>query len=46
MKAEVTTRLSPKAVVVASGGFQADIDWLTRAWGPACEKFPDPRHTL
>ncbi|MGI9452528.1 MAG: FAD-dependent tricarballylate dehydrogenase TcuA [Geminicoccaceae bacterium] len=27
-------RLSPKAVVVASGGFQADLDWLTRAWGP------------
>lgn len=24
-------QISPKAVVVASGGFQADIDWLTRA---------------
>ncbi|MGI9505837.1 MAG: FAD-dependent tricarballylate dehydrogenase TcuA, partial [Geminicoccaceae bacterium] len=32
-------RLSPKAVVVASGGFQADIDWLTRAWGPAAKNF-------
>ncbi|MBC6406185.1 MAG: FAD-dependent tricarballylate dehydrogenase TcuA [Rhodospirillales bacterium] len=31
--------LSPKAVVVASGGFQADIDWLTRAWGPAAQNF-------
>lgn len=32
-------RLCPKAVVVASGGFQADTDWLTRAWGPAAENF-------
>ena len=32
-------RLSPKAVVVASGGFQADIDWLARAWGPAARNF-------
>jgi tricarballylate dehydrogenase len=32
-------RLSPKAVIVASGGFQADIDWLTRAWGPAAQNF-------
>ena len=31
--------ISPKAVVVASGGFQADIDWLTRAWGPAAQNF-------
>jgi tricarballylate dehydrogenase len=32
-------RLSPKAVIIASGGFQADIDWLTRAWGPAAQNF-------
>lgn len=32
-------RISPKAVVVASGGFQADTDWLTRAWGPAAKNF-------
>ncbi len=31
--------ISPKAVVVASGGFQADIDWLARAWGPAARNF-------
>ena len=31
--------LSPKSVVVASGGFQADTDWLARAWGPAAENF-------
>ena len=32
-------RIEPKAVVVASGGFQADTEWLTRAWGPAAENF-------
>ena len=31
--------LSPRAVVVASGGFQADIDWLVRAWGEAARNF-------
>ena len=43
---EVTARLgqrehrfTPGAVVVASGGFQADIDWLARAWGPAARNF-------
>lgn len=28
-----------RAYVVASGGFQADIDWLARAWGPAARNF-------
>lgn len=32
-------RISPKSVVVASGGFQADTEWLTRAWGPAAQNF-------
>ena len=32
-------RIEPKAVVVASGGFQADTDWLARAWGPAAKNF-------
>ncbi|KUF11084.1 FAD-dependent tricarballylate dehydrogenase TcuA [Pseudoponticoccus marisrubri] len=32
-------RLSPKSVVVAAGGFQADTDWLARAWGPAAKNF-------
>jgi len=31
--------LTPRTVVVASGGFQADTDWLTRAWGPAAANF-------
>ncbi|WP_299652071.1 FAD-dependent tricarballylate dehydrogenase TcuA [uncultured Tateyamaria sp.] len=34
-----TMRVTPKSVVVASGGFQADTDWLTRAWGPAARNF-------
>ena len=29
----------PRAVVAASGGFQADLDWLARAWGPAAKNF-------
>ena len=29
----------PRAVIAASGGFQADIDWLARAWGPAAKNF-------
>lgn len=32
-------RITPKSVIVASGGFQADTDWLTRAWGPAAKNF-------
>ncbi|MCP9483435.1 FAD-dependent tricarballylate dehydrogenase TcuA [Shimia sp. CNT1-13L.2] len=32
-------RIKPKAIVVASGGFQADTDWLTRGWGPAAKNF-------
>jgi tricarballylate dehydrogenase len=28
-----------KAVVIACGGFQADIDWLKEAWGPPAENF-------
>lgn len=34
-----TRRLQPRAVIVASGGFQADIDWLARVWGPAARNF-------
>lgn len=32
-------RLEGRAVVLASGGFQGDIDWLARAWGPAARNF-------
>lgn len=30
---------TPRAVVAASGGFQADIDWLAHAWGEAARNF-------
>ncbi len=32
-------QVDAKAVVVACGGFQADLEWLTRAWGPAAKNF-------
>ena len=32
-------RVEARAFVLASGGFQADIDWLARAWGPAARNF-------
>ncbi|MEX0278815.1 MAG: FAD-dependent tricarballylate dehydrogenase TcuA [Ruegeria sp.] len=32
-------RIKPKAIIVASGGFQADTDWLTRAWGEPAKNF-------
>ncbi|MEM8741178.1 MAG: FAD-dependent tricarballylate dehydrogenase TcuA [Pseudomonadota bacterium] len=35
----VSNSIAPAAVVVASGGFQADLDWLARAWGPAARNF-------
>ncbi len=31
--------LKSKSYVVASGGFQADIDWLAEAWGEAARNF-------
>ena len=36
---EVEYSISPKSVVVASGGFQANLDWLAQAWGPAAKNF-------
>ena len=32
-------RVTPKAVVAASGGFQGDTDWLERAWGEGAQNF-------
>lgn len=34
-----TRRIKARAFVLASGGFQADLDWLARAWGPAAKNF-------
>jgi len=31
--------VAARAVVVASGGFQADLDWLRQYWGPAADNF-------
>ena len=28
-----------RSLVLASGGFQSDIEWLARAWGPAAKNF-------
>ena len=28
-----------RALILASGGFQADLDWLADAWGPAARNF-------
>jgi tricarballylate dehydrogenase len=35
----VTRTVGARAVVVASGGFQANIDWLKEAWGEAADNF-------
>jgi tricarballylate dehydrogenase len=34
-----TTAISGGAVVLAAGGFEANIAWLKEAWGPAAENF-------
>ncbi|MFN4171741.1 MAG: FAD-dependent tricarballylate dehydrogenase TcuA [Pseudorhodobacter sp.] len=37
--AGVPVDVKARAFVLASGGFQADLDWLARAWGPAARNF-------
>lgn len=37
--ADKQLRLKGAAVVLASGGFQSDLEWLTRTWGPAASNF-------
>ncbi|MHA7886240.1 FAD-dependent tricarballylate dehydrogenase TcuA [Roseicyclus sp.] len=32
-------RIEGRGLILASGGFQADLDWLARAWGPAARNF-------
>ena len=29
----------PRSVVAASGGFQGDLEWMAKAWGPAARNF-------
>ena len=36
---ERTERLTGRAVVVAAGGFEANVDWLREIWGPAADNF-------
>ncbi len=36
---EETARIEGRALVLASGGFQADIDWLASAWGESARNF-------
>lgn len=38
-KAGGAHRLPAKAVVVASGGFESNREWLREAWGPAADQF-------
>ena len=35
----VEVEVRAKAVVVASGGFESNRDWLREAWGPAADQF-------
>ncbi len=32
-------RISPRAVIAASGGFESNPGWLAEAWGPAAKNF-------
>jgi tricarballylate dehydrogenase len=32
-------RIAARAFIAAAGGFQANIEWLERAWGPAARNF-------
>jgi len=34
-----TWRVQAKALVAASGGFEANLEWLREAWGPAADNF-------
>ena len=34
-----THHIEGRALVLASGGFQGDLDWLADAWGPAARNF-------
>ena len=34
-----TSRIHAKTVVLASGGFQANLEWLKKEWGPAAKNF-------
>jgi tricarballylate dehydrogenase len=37
--AGASERLTARAVVLAAGGFEANLEWLRDAWGPAADNF-------
>ena len=39
MDGKTTENIAAKAVVVAAGGFQSNLEWLRKAWGPAADNF-------
>ena len=39
MDGESTEKIEAKAVVVAAGGFQSNLEWLREAWGPSADNF-------
>src|SRR4029077_5603590 len=39
VRSGVSALVRPKSVVVCSGGFQANIDWLCEYWGAAARNF-------
>lgn len=36
---KTTEKIAAKAVVVAAGGFQSNLEWLREAWGPVSDNF-------
>lgn len=39
MDGKATAEIRANSVVVASGGFQSNLDWLRKAWGPPADNF-------
>lgn len=39
MDGKTSVDFGAKALVVAAGGFQSNLDWLREAWGPAADNF-------
>ncbi len=37
--ADTASEVRARAVVLAAGGFEANLEWLERAWGPAARNF-------
>ena len=38
-RGEGTERIPARALVAAAGGFEANLEWLREAWGPAADNF-------